>query len=120
MGFLERLFKAKKAVLPCDGTDDCPFEYDRNPERDIEGMPFREDDPRSCPWFGHICPEFKEDFGLTVEELDIRATIHCGMVMMGSIARGEQDPNDAVSIEVLSSFEKMRIRYPESEFPQYY
>ena len=58
------------------------YHYGPNCKSNIEGMPFdlwEEGDPRSCPIYGHICPEFMEDFGLTKEELDIRATYHCGL-----------------------------------------
>jgi hypothetical protein len=54
---------------PCETRGTCPYEYDNNPERDIEGMPLLYGDPRSCPDYGHICPEFMEEFGLTLEDL---------------------------------------------------
>jgi hypothetical protein len=53
-GYFEFFKKIKTADLPCTGGLECPYEYDKNPERDIEGMPFIENDPRSCPKYGHI------------------------------------------------------------------
>ena len=79
--FFKRLFSRRREVLPCKKTGECPYEYNKKPERDIEGMPFINEDPRSCPIYGHICPEFMEELGLTVGDLNIRATIHCGAIM---------------------------------------
>lgn len=73
--------KRVDVTLPCAEGKECPYEYDKNPDRDIEGMPFVDGDPRSCPTYGHICPEFMEDFGLTEDDLAERAIIHCDTVM---------------------------------------
>lgn len=76
----ERLVKLsqEKGIFPCNETGKCPYEYgDPPPERNMEGMPLISGDARSCPIYGHICPEFMEDFGLTAEGLQARANEHC-------------------------------------------
>jgi len=77
--------------LPCQEGEACPYEYDLHPERDIEGMPFVDGDPRSCPVYGHICPDFMEEFDLTVEDLDRNATLHCSAVLLRMKALGKAD-----------------------------
>ena len=57
----------EKIELPCKIKDFCPFEYDQNPDRDIEGMPLIDDDPRSCPKYGHICPEYMKNLILQLK-----------------------------------------------------
>ena len=82
-------------------------------------MPFIDDDPRSCPLYGHICPEFMEDLGLTVEDLNIRAIIHCGIVMENSI-KERQTPNSRSNKKVVKRFYAIMKKYPPEEFPMYY
>ena len=77
--------------LPCQEGEACPYEYDLNPERDIEGMPFVDGDSRSCPVYGHICPHFMEDFDLTVEDLTRNASLHCSAVLLRMKALGKAD-----------------------------
>ena len=113
------LSNRRELLLPCEKNDDCPYEYDRDPERDIEGMPFIDDDPRRCPLYGHICPEFMEELGLTVEDLNIRAVIHCGMVMENSI-KERQASNSRGNRKVVKRFHDIMKKYPPNEFPQYY
>ena len=120
MGFFSRLFKRPDSLLPCKQTGECPYEYEKNPDRDIEGMPFVNGDPRSCPHSGHICPEFMEDFGLTVPELNIRATIHCGGLLDLALQKGEADPDLPQYKELRMRYDEMLEQYPQSEFPQYY
>jgi len=118
-----RLFRKRRSkqrsILPCETTGDCPYEYDRNPERDIEGMPFIDDDPRSCPVYGHVCPEFMEELGLTVEELKIRATIHCGLIAKDMIERRELETDEAHE-KLLEALEETLSKYPPDQYPQYY
>jgi len=120
MGFFSNLFKKKGPVLPCESTGECPYEYDQNPGRDIEGMPFVDDDPRSCPVYGHICPEFMGDFGLTPEELKIRAVIHCAQVRERQAEEGETISESAEFRALMERYEELKARYPEEEYPQYY
>jgi hypothetical protein len=98
-------------MLPCKRTGECPYEYDKDSERDIEGMPFIADDPRSCPEYGHICPEFMEELGLTLEELQIRSVLHCGSVARRMIEDGKlkKDPQTEI---LLAEYEKMKVKYP--------
>jgi len=120
MGFFAKLFKKKDSILPCKKTGDCPYEYDKSSDRDVEGMPFVDGDPRSCPEYGHICPEFMEDFGLTVEGLNIRAIIHCGGLLDCQVADGMTDP-EAPEVKILKKRYKEVIRqYPQERYPQYY
>ncbi len=117
--FLKRLL-GKDEILPCLQTGDCPYEYDCDSDRDVEGMPFIEGDERSCPDYGHICPKFMEDFGLTVEDLNIRAVIHCGDVMKELVKSGEEDP-EAIECKILmEEYEKLINTYPQESYPQYY
>jgi hypothetical protein len=118
--FFKRLFRKRGDLLPCDKTGECPYEYDRDPERDIEGMPFIDDDPRSCPTYGHICPEFMEELGLTVEDLTIRSIIHCGAVMKGLIRDGKQDADTPETKVMLDTYRQTLEQYPVSQYPQYY
>ena len=124
MGFLG-FFKKRRAKrvepgkLPCEAGVECPYEYDKEPEREIEGMPFIDDDPRSCPTYGHICPEFMDVLGLTVGELKIRSTIHCGLIAKDQIAQGQLETSEALEI-LLEHLEETVTRYPADEYPQYY
>ncbi|MEW5796296.1 MAG: hypothetical protein AB1772_08025 [Candidatus Zixiibacteriota bacterium] len=107
----------KSQPFPCELDGHCPYEYDQNTDRDIEGMPLLNNDPRGCPKYGHVCPMFMEECGLTAEGLNIRATVHCFQVM-GRLTMDEQK-----KVAFLLLFEKYRAilqRYPESDYPQYY
>lgn len=106
-------------TLPCT-TMDCPYEYDRNPERDIEGMPFVDDDPRSCPHYGHICPEFMEDFGLTVEDLKIRSLIHCASVMKNLVDVKQVSKWSWRYFVLWREMRRVLRKYPPDKFPHYY
>jgi hypothetical protein len=112
-------FRRRRTELPCEVSGDCPYEYDKHPERDIEGMPFIDDDPRSCPTYGHICPEFMEELGLTVEELKIRAIIHCGLIAKGEIERGDRETTEAFE-KLLEELDETMRRYPPDRYPRYY
>ncbi len=106
--------------LPCQIYDDCPYEYANNPERDIEGMPLIDNDPRSCPDYGHICPEFMEDFGFDEEDLRIRAIIHCGGLMLHRAGIGELDLDRPEYKVLLRTYKKTLLKYPPEEYPDYY
>jgi hypothetical protein len=120
MGFFARLIRKKNKNLACYRTGDCPYEYDKDSDRDIEGMPFVDGDPRSCPQYGHICPEFMEDFGLTVDDLNIRATIHCGSLIDHLIDQGQADAESAPVKALKQRYEELTKQYPADKFPQYY
>ena len=111
--------KNDKITLPCKIKDFCPYEYEYNPERDVEGMPFIDDDPRSCPKYGHICPEFMEDLGLTVEDLNIRAIIHCGSVAKRLAEIQKQDLTGQTKL-LVEKFEEYLEKYPPKKYPKYY
>ena len=83
-------------------------------------MPVVGGDPRSCPEYGHICPEFMEDFGLTVEELNIRATIHCGGLLDYQVAEGMTDPDTPEFKALKKRYEEITSEYPRDRYPQYY
>ena len=123
MSFFHRLFgkakRAKSVGLPCD-SGACPYEYGGTSDRDVEGMPFAENDPRSCPQYGHICPEFMEDFGLTVEDLNIRATVHCGSLIQQLISEGKADPAAEPTHRLLGRLAEILRSYPPDRFPHYY
>jgi len=117
--FQEELLQ-ELCILPCQKRQECPYIYDRNTDRDIEGMPFIAEDPRSCPKCGHICPEFMDSFGFSLEDLEIRALIHCGGLLDLLAELGKIDRN---SVEYHQFKEKYRVtlkRYPMADFPQYY
>ena len=108
-----------KITLPCKSRDFCPYEYEHNPERDIEGMPIIDGDPRSCPKYGHICPEFMEDLGLTVEDLNIRAIIHCGYVAIQSSEVQKKELDGPIKF-LLEKFQEYLKKYPRDKYPKYY
>ena len=120
MGFFAKLFKNRNNNFLCQKTGECPYEYDKDSDRDVEGMPFIENDPRSCPNYGHICPEFMEEFELTVNELNIRATIHCGSLLDDLVQTGEADPESPVCKALKDRYEEVTGRYPRDQYPKYY
>ena len=110
----------EERILPCSATEECPYDYDNDPEQDVEGMPVAdEEDTRASPFYGHICPEFMEDFDYTPEDLRIRATIHCGWML-------EADPEMAKGLstetqdKIRSHYEELLQKYPEEAYPEYY
>ncbi len=118
---LERMEK-EKIQLPCGGKSDCPYDETRSSERDIEGMPFPETrrDPRACPTYGHVCPAFMEQFGLSADELAIRATIHCGNLAESLVRQGKLKENSREYVELMARYNDLTIRYPRTSYPQYY
>ena len=123
MSLFRRLFgkaaRPRSDSLPCI-TAACPYEYSGSSDRDVEGMPSAENDPRSCPECGHICPAFMEDFGLTVEDLNIRATVHCGTLIKQLISEGKADPHAEPTVRLLSRLAEVIRSYPPDSFPHYY
>ena len=123
MNLFRRIFgkaaRPESPSLPCS-TGACPYEYSGTSDRDVEGMPFAENDPRSCPQYGHICPEFMEDFGLTVEDLNIRATVHCGSLIKHLISEGKADPEAEPTLRLLGRLAEVIRCYPPDRFPHYY
>jgi hypothetical protein len=119
---LQQHYADARRILPCesDAAGACPFEYDMRPDRDIEGMPFDEEDPRSCPKYGHVCPHFMEDFGLTPADLDIRASIHCGEIIDELVKKGVLEKGSAEYRAQKHRYENTRRMYPREKFPQYY
>lgn len=114
------IFGKNDPLFPCEESGDCPYEYDQDPERDIEGMPFVDGDPRSCPEFGHICAEFMEDFNLTVEDLRIRAVIHCGRLYLHELETGQKPPVNEAFAALVKDYFEIREKYPPEKHPQYY
>ena len=117
-----------KNLPPCKtGKKKCIYEYGMS-DRDIEGMPFSKNrfDKRICPKFGHICPKFMEEFDLMPEDLNIRATIHCGTLAKEMIEKGEwdlgkMDKAQANQIKsLLDRLDDMLKKYPPEEYPKYY
>jgi|WetSurSiteA1Bulk_404760.scaffolds.fasta_scaffold08586_1 hypothetical protein len=83
-------------------------------------MPFVERDPQSCPKYGHICPEFMNDCGLSENELEIRSTIHC-VQLIGQVAQGGNSGANAQQMrELVSRLLDAYEVYPVERFPQYY
>ena len=110
-------------VLPCEEGEDggCPYDYSLKPDRDVEGMPFLDaDDPRTCPEYGHACPKFMEDFGLTVDDLNIRAVLHCGALREYLIEKGERSATDPGTDRLRKKYCEYLEKYPEDKYPQYY
>lgn len=107
-------------MFPCDKEGHCPYNYDREPKRIIEGMPLIKDDSRSCPEYGHICPEYMEDFGLNEEDLGIRAIIHSGGVMLHRAGIGELDLGLPEYQVLLDAYKKTLLKYPPEDYPEYY
>ncbi|MCE1247570.1 MAG: hypothetical protein LWY06_13080 [Firmicutes bacterium] len=118
--YSDESIKDRKIELICEKTGSCPYEYDKDSDRDVEGMPFIEDDPRNCPVYGHICPEFMEDFGFTVEDLNIRAIIHCGGLIDYIADEGRIDKESELFIQVKEEYNKTIEKYPAEEYPYYY
>ena len=104
--------------FPCDAGRTCPYEYGaRNPERNVEGMPLIDWDSRSCPTYGHVCPVFMEDFDFNPEDLEIRATLHCGFLLKRLKETRERTKN---ADQILAEYEMTVAKYPMAEYPQYY
>ncbi|MBN2227253.1 MAG: hypothetical protein JW763_07790 [candidate division Zixibacteria bacterium] len=121
MSLFTRFFKPQESVIfPCRKIGKCPFEYDQNSDRDIEGMPIINNDNRSCPVYGHICPRFMEDFGLTVEDLRIRAIIHCGEHIDDAIAQGEVSLDDPAVQALKMKYDQTIRQYPRDRYLKYY
>jgi hypothetical protein len=103
--------------FPCDIATDCPYEYGQNPDRNVEGMPIISDDSRSCPTYGHACPVFMEDFGFDPEDLEIRATLHCGLLLKRLRRMRETTKN---ADQILARYEETVAKYPMADYPEYY
>ncbi len=118
---LDRMEK-EKIELPCGGKSECPYDADRCSDRDIEGMPFPDSrrDPRACPTYGHVCPAFMEHFGLTPEELAIRATIHCGSLAESLVRQGKLKNDSREFVELMTRYNNLTIKYPRASYPKYY
>lgn len=105
-------------TFPCDGGGTCPYEYGaQKPERNVEGMPFIDWDSRSCPTYGHVCPAFMEELGFIPEDLEIRAVLHCGLVLDRMPELRSRAKNDA---RILDQYKATQARYPVQKYPQYY
>lgn len=119
--FLRKKFK----TIPCSNGP-CIYEYGMS-DRDIEGMPFPNDanDPRKCAKFGHICPHFMKDIKLSVKDLNIRATIHCGLTAKDMIEKGTwklEEMNDKKKQidDLLKRHDEILQKYPVDKYPKYY
>ena len=112
--------KGNKSNLPCVKTNDCPYEYNKEGDRDIEGMPFIDNDPRSCPKYGHICPVFMEELGFTVQDLNIRAVIHCGSLLDHQVEEGMISSDSDEYKGLKAKYIEITTKYPKDKFPQYY
>ncbi len=104
-------------AFPCDGGRACPYDRGKKPLRNIKGMPLIDWDSRSCPTYGHVCPSFMESFGLTPEDLRIRATLHLGRLLRRIEEIRETTKN---ADQVLSDYEKTLAQYPKADHPEYY
>lgn len=118
---LDRMEK-EKIELPCGGNSTCPYDGERCSERDIEGMPFPDSqrDPRACPTYGHVCPAFMEHFGLTPDDLAIRATIHCGSLAESLVRQGKLKNDSREYQELMARYIHLTIKYPRNSYPKYY
>ncbi len=114
------IFGSGGVSFPCEETGDCPYEYYNDPEREIEGMPFVDGDPRSCPEFGHICAKFMEDFELTIEDLHIRGVIHCATVYLHGLETGKDKTVNEAFAAMLQEYFQIRKKYPPEKYPKYY
>ena len=103
--------------FPCDAGGTCPYEYVQNPDRNVEGMPLIDWDYRSCPTFGHVCPVFMEDFEFSPEDLGIRATLHCGLLLKRLRRMRETTKN---ADQILARYEETVAKYPMADYPEYY
>jgi hypothetical protein len=114
--------KSEQAPVLACVKGPCPYEYGRDSDREIEGMPFpsKGGDPRACPTHGHLCPEFMEELGLTVEDLRIRATIHCASVADQMVREGKLGKDSREYRELTSRSQEIMARYPAAQYPQYY
>lgn len=119
---LQQQYAQRKRTLPCqlDDRGRCPYETDGKSERDIGGMPFAKEDPRSCPKYGHVCPAFMEEFGLTAEDLLIRASIHGGSLIEDLVKRGVLEKDSPAYTEQKRRSDNMKRLYPPYKYPQYY
>jgi hypothetical protein len=89
----------------CEGAESSPRGYDIDLGPDIEGMPFLEGDPRTCPVYGHICPEFIRDLGLTKTELGLRGMIHRVIVIFSLVDSGELGKGSPEYRKLVESYE---------------
>ncbi len=118
---MDKMEQEQLPALPCR-SGECPYEYDKGSEREIEGMPFPRkcDDPRACPTYGHLCPQFMQELGLTVEDLQIRATIHCGALADTLVEQGKLSTDSEQYKMLVAKFDEVKRTYPIEDYPQYY
>ena len=109
-------------ALPCNNDNPCPYDYSLNPDRDIEGMPFIDNDTRSCPDYGHICPEFMEDLGLSIEDLEIRAVFHCALIYIRTkeMDKTLQEDEDEGMKTMLDKYKEFSKKYSPTYHPEYF
>jgi len=103
--------------FPCDADGACPYACGKNPDRNVEGMPLIDWDSRSCPTYGHVCPVFMEDFEFAPEDLEIRATLHCGWLLKQIDEMRKTTKN---AYQILARYERTVTMYPMADFPHYY
>ncbi|MDD2710958.1 MAG: hypothetical protein PHV34_23520 [Verrucomicrobiae bacterium] len=111
-----------ETIFPCqkEGAHECPFTFEKGSDREVMGMPIVEGDARTCPSCRHICPEFMETLGLTVEDLNIRAAIFCGRALEEMASRGEADPQAAEHVHLMERYREFTTRFPPGQHPRYY
>jgi hypothetical protein len=69
--------------------------------------------------YGHLCPKFMEDVDLTVEDLDIRAALHCGLLYkkIDPSLKGEETEHIK---DMLKKYEEYLKKYNPVDNPEYF
>ncbi|OGF44711.1 MAG: hypothetical protein A2231_05145 [Candidatus Firestonebacteria bacterium RIFOXYA2_FULL_40_8] len=109
------------SLLPCYNGGMCQFKDPNGSIKDIEGMPIGGNlEPRSCPGFDFICPAFMKDFGLTPQDINIRATLYRGDHIDVLVKQGKLEKDSAEYIALHERYEDILEQYPQEEYPKYY
>jgi hypothetical protein len=58
-----------------------------------------------------------EELGLGPEDLEIRATLHCGLLLKR--LKRMRDTTENVD-QILARYEETLAKYPETDYPEYY
>jgi hypothetical protein len=110
----------KYDLLPCSNGGKCPYEDDKGMVKDIEGMPYAMNNPKSCPEYDHICPAFMGEYKLTPADLGIRASLYRGIYINKLVKEGKVAKDSVEYTDIKERCAILMEQYPEKDYPQYY